>query len=71
MGIVKKEDKQKTVKKDIKVKDEGKGPDDIMDTFGEYNLLELCVPPDAWPPRNGCYGGKHGYTLKSPRGAVP
>lgn len=74
MAIVKKEDKTKPVKKDKKVKPSAKpadDDDDIMDTFGEFNLLEIGVPPNAWPPRNGCYGGKHGYTLKSPRGAVP
>ena len=69
MAIVKREDKTKPVKKDKKVKPSAKpadDDDDIMDTFGEYNLLEIGVPPNAWPPRNGCYGGKHGYTLKSP-----
>lgn len=70
MAIVKKEDKTKPVKKDKKVKPSAKpaddDDDDIMDTFGEYNLLEIGVPPNAWPLRNGCYGGPWIYSEVSP-----
>lgn len=43
---------------------------DVLIEFRGYNLHDLGVPHCARPRANQLYLGKHGYTLRSPSGAV-
>ena len=43
----------------------------VTDVFGDYNLKDLQVPPEAWPLENGTYKGTKSYTVRSRSGAAP
>jgi len=43
---------------------------DVLTEFRGYDLDALSVPHCARPRSNQTYMGKHGYTLRSPSGAV-
>ena len=43
---------------------------DVLKEFRGYKLDDLGVPHCARPRANQSYMGKHGYTLRSPSGAV-
>ena len=43
----------------------------VVGIFGDYNLEELQVPPQAWPVEGHVYKGTKSYTVRSRSGAVP
>lgn len=43
---------------------------DVLKEFRGYDLDALFLPHCARPRANQTYMGKHGYTLRSPSGAV-
>ena len=57
------------------LKNKDKGSEDattgeVMSTFRGYDLDKLGLPQCARPRAGSNYMGRHGYTLKSPTGAV-